>query len=185
MATFDPTAPEVWYPIPSLPGYEISSHFRVRSFHLRGRSVTGRYGGLTDRPRLLALLPLRAGYLTFHVRVSGRAGVIYLHHVIAELTLGPRPEGMMVLHRDDDKTNNHPSNLYYGTSPENWRDAVANGKATLGHDRKGAKLSDNEIRDLSRRGVMQKDIASRYGVTQSLVSRIVNGRRRLDGLGEI
>jgi hypothetical protein len=180
MATFDLNTPEVWYPIPDLPGYEVSSHFQVRSYHILGRGPNGEYGGLTDEPRPLALIPVKSGYLTFHIRLAGRAKTIYLHHVVAELAHGPRPPRMMVLHKDDDKKNNFPENLYYGTNPQNWRDSVKNGKATLGAKRKDAKLTDDDIRSIRAAysgGEGQSSLADRFGVGQGLISRIVNRRR--------
>lgn len=50
-----------------------------------------------------------------------------VHVMVLEAFTGPRPEGMLGLHRDDDKENNAIENLYWGTAAENRADAVRNG----------------------------------------------------------
>jgi hypothetical protein len=50
--------------------------------------------------------------------------------LVARAWIGPPPfKGACVLHRDDNKMNNHVSNLYYGTRADNSRDRVRNGLA--------------------------------------------------------
>ncbi len=46
---------------------------------------------------------------------------IYLHHAVAKLFIGDRPEGKVIDHIDRDKTNNHVDNLRYCTYSENSR----------------------------------------------------------------
>ena len=52
-----------------------------------------------------------------------------VHHLVAEAFICPRPAGMSCLHRDDDKLNNTPDNLYWGTLSQNQKDACRNGSA--------------------------------------------------------
>lgn len=71
------------------------------------------------------------------INTSGRRqfnlsdGVKPRHHQIHRLVLrafvGPCPEGMEVLHADDDPMNNNLGNLRYGTRSENQYDRVRNG----------------------------------------------------------
>lgn len=66
-------------------------------------------------------------------------------HLVMEAFVGPRPEGLCVLHWDDVKTNNHLSNLRYGTRSENKHDAVRNGihhKSRRTHCPYGHEFSD-------------------------------------------
>lgn len=174
MAAFDPTMSEAWYPIPNAPGYQISSHFRVRSFWAIGcRRVCS-----AIPQRMIALFKAK-GYLAFSVRVDKRRARLYVHIVVAEIAHGPRPSGLWVLHKDDVTTNNDPSNLYYGTPLQNGSDSRRNGGSARG-DRNGqAKLSEPEIMAIRRshtEGVTQAELARRYGVTPSLIWRIVTRR---------
>lgn len=43
----------------------------------------------------------------------------YVHHLMAEAFLGPRPEGFMVLHKDDNGFHNVIDNIRYGDRDEN------------------------------------------------------------------
>lgn len=77
-----------------------------------------------------ALKPRRAwshGYLTVNLW-DGRNFNRTIHSIVAEAFHGPRPSGHEVRHLDDDKFNNHVSNLVYGTHTDNMRDAIRNGR---------------------------------------------------------
>lgn len=95
--------------------------------------------------RGLPLRPLRShvhrsGYPAVNLSCDGRNSTRLLHHLVAEAFLGPRPEGSLVLHWDDDPTNAALSNLRYGTPSENGKDAVRNGSnrsASQTHCRSG------------------------------------------------
>jgi hypothetical protein len=58
------------------------------------------------------------------VTIAGRRR--YVHHLMAENFIGPRPDGMNVLHRDDCRTNTQLSNLRYDSPSANSYDAVRN-----------------------------------------------------------
>lgn len=59
---------------------------------------------------------------------------IAIHKIVAELFIGPCPEGQLVRHLDDNRENNHVSNLTYGTYSDNTQDAIRNGKIRRGDD---------------------------------------------------
>lgn len=56
----------------------------------------------------------------------GRAHRFRVAHLVLEAFVGPRPEGAIALHFDDDSSNNHVSNLRWGTFSENMHDSVRN-----------------------------------------------------------
>lgn len=119
-----------WKPVLTHPDrYEVSDDGLVRS---KERLVTR--GCLTY---VLAPRPLKQV-------VGGRAknykrGMLmspkrhaYVHHLMAEAFIGPRPEGLQVLHKDDCGFNNRIDNLRYGDFEENMLDRhVANVAGTL------------------------------------------------------
>lgn len=52
---------------------------------------------------------------------------LYVHNIVLEAFVGPRPHGLNGLHWDDDFSNNRLSNLRWGTQSENLFDCVRNG----------------------------------------------------------
>ena len=101
---------EIWKEI--RPGIEVSSKGRVR------RYVEGHRDG--------------DGYLCVS---GGKRGARRwtIHSLVAEAFLGPRPSGLVVRHRNDDKDDNSVENLAYGTRKENAKDAKTNGKLNFLH----------------------------------------------------
>lgn len=69
----------------------------------------------------------RGGHLMVDWNTSGKKEYFKVHHLVLEAFVGPRPDGMHGLHRDDDKTNNSVENLYWGTHFDNMQDKVRNG----------------------------------------------------------
>lgn len=111
---------EDWRPVPGYEGlYEVSSSGRVWSHHRHGG------GGLlkTDPPS--------SRYPIVGLSKNRKTELIRVHVLVALAFLGPRPEGMQVLHKNDDPKDNRVENLYYGTSQQNRIDSVANGRHHL------------------------------------------------------
>jgi hypothetical protein len=177
MAVFDPTTPdEVWYPVPRFPAQEISSHFRIRSWFLPG-----------SRGKLALVPTIREVQMNRYPSVVARRddGVlapIYLHHVIAEMIYGPCPDGLQVLHSDDDKHNLDPANLYYGTPKRNALDRVKNGRTrkAKGEDNSNVILTEDDVREIRRLraiGWKRRQIAEKFHVATKTVDGIVSGKR--------
>jgi len=77
-------------------------------------------------------------YLGFNVKLpdklpSGefKKKTLLVHKEVAKLFIGPRPPGMNVLHRDDNRDNNTLDNLMYGSQSLNCKQAWKNGKVTV------------------------------------------------------
>ena len=122
---------EIWKAIPGYPGYEASTHGRVRSVDriVEFKNRRGTKAKCKKKGRVLSNNLINSGYLVVHLHKNGRRNrkVITVHKLVAELFIGPKPEGCEVLHKDGDKHNNHVSNLRYGTKSENGQDKVFHG----------------------------------------------------------
>lgn len=102
-----PLAGEEWRPCTSAPRYLVSSYGRVASLRPDGAR------------RILKAVDNGVGYL--------RLGAHYVHHLVAEAFIGPRPAGLEIRHLDGDSRNNAAANLRYGTHSENELDKVRHG----------------------------------------------------------
>jgi len=94
--------------------------------------------------RKLKCMKSKAGYLQINLR---RRNTKYLHELMLETFIGPRPKGFYALHRDDNKTNNRIDNLYWGTPKENMADMTRNGKRNdcKGINKPACKLSERAV----------------------------------------
>lgn len=116
---------EVWKPALGFEGaYEVSSLGRVRSLD----RVTDR--GRKWKGRISAPKPRYDGYVPVTMWREGAQHVLLIHAVVLASFVGPRPEGLEVLHRDGDRANNRLDNLSWGTHAENVRDQLAHGTHT-------------------------------------------------------
>lgn len=120
--------------------------------------------------------------------VNHRGPHLYAHRVAWELTHGPMPtgdgyHGTCVCHRCDNRLCVNPDHLFLGTHADNMADMRAKGRSG-GRRRRGelsplAKLTNaqaNQIRELLRTGVSQREAARRFGVSRGTVVNIGRGR---------
>ena len=143
-------------------GYEVSDHGRVRNRR------TGR-----------VLKPGRAnksGHLTVCL---GRGNKRYVHHLVATAFLGKRPRYHEVRHRDGNSGNNFWRNLEWATRGRNSQDKKHHdGQANY-------KLSPAQVEEIRFRLAIPyhglgAELAREYGVSDSVISAIKNGRIHKD-----
>lgn len=166
---------EVWKPIPSVPGYEASDLGRVRSVaHGRpGKSRTGnpivrRYKGQLRKP-----YDNGAGYMHLHLTKGMHR---YVHRLVAEAFIGPRPDGMWVCHVDGNPSNNRADNLRYDTAQNNEADKRRHGtrRSKDSHYAVLTELQVRAIRELHPK-FSQSQLAKIFTVSQPTISRIISG----------
>ncbi len=63
-----------------------------------------------------------------HLRIRIRGKHHFVHCLVLEAFIGPRPEGYVCRHKDGDPANNHISNLSWGTLRENYDDTIKHGR---------------------------------------------------------
>lgn len=94
---------------------------------------------------------------------------------------GPVPPGVHVLHNCDNPTCVRPDHLYLGNNTKNQHDKRVRGRArgiNRGEGNGNARLTTNVVRKLRRlhvAGITCRELASRFGVSASNVSRITRG----------
>lgn len=106
---------------------------------------------------------------------------VLAHRASYEIHKGPIPYGGQVLH-DPVLCNNpscvNPAHLRIGTYLDNNLDQAIAGTRSKGEGRPASKLTESDVRairtEYATGGVFYKELASRYGVSASVVGEIVN-----------
>lgn len=166
---------EIWKDIPGYEGeYQASNLGRIKSLC---RKVQG-INGYTKKP-FLRTVPeriLKPGRYcnSKHVSVVLRRNGIGkpVHQLIMKTFVGEPPEEMEVLHINGNPTDNRLENLRYGTRTENILDVYYQG----GRWRKLSVDDVERIRFALFCGIKGCKLANEYGVSESTISSIKNGR---------
>lgn len=172
---------EVWKPVVGYEGeYEVSDIGRVRSV---ARPVRNRWGTETIRSsKLRAIGVKREGYRFVNLFRKQHGKPMYVHRLVAMAFLPNPNDYPQVNHLDGDKSNNRSSNLEWCTGSVNCRHAINENlyDQARGESTPMAKVTERdvlEMRRLWRAGIMQKDIAEKFGVGRKAVTKIVNYQR--------
>lgn len=160
---------EIWHTIPNLKGYEASSLGRIRSWRRRGLPAPR-----ASSPFQKKLRPKSDGLPYLVTTIDGVPR--YVHHLVLEAFVGPRPEGMEACHNDGDCQNNELSNLRWASKTENEADKNLHGTRLRGENHRRAKLTEDEVRAMRRQhenGASLDYLAAYYAVAKSTACRIV------------
>lgn len=162
---------EEWRVIPGFPSYEASTLGRIRRITPTCNTPT---------TRILKPTPNHGGYSYVTLHDNGRRynqkGV---HQLIALTFLGPIPEGLEVLHKDDDKNNCRQDNLEYGTKQKNTLDRDLRGRGAKGSRIAQAKVVETQVLEIKRRyakGATIAQLARESILGEGAISSIVHGR---------
>ena len=175
---------EEWRPVVGYEGlYEVSSFGQVRSVD---RVVTinyreGQPGGKMRRykSRIKKQSQDPRGYTYVHLSKNNKAKNGYVHSLVAEAFIGPRPEGMHVCHGPAGPGCPAIWNVSYGTPEDNHKDRVRDGTDVKGENHFMARLSEDDVRKIFAAKGGEKSgsqIAKEYGLTKGAVYNIWNGR---------
>lgn len=124
-----------------------------------------------------------SGYLRANLSLGkGITKTMLIHHVVAEVYLGPRPEGKVINHLNGIKTDNRPSNLEYCTQKQNMEHAKGNGllKGNSSYSSNSVyvmprKLTAKQVVEI-RKGLEGKRTAGiKHGVSESVIRGIRRG----------
>ncbi len=120
------------------------------------------------------------GYGQFRVTNGAKPRVEYVHRHAYALLVGPLKSEECLLHACDNPRCVNPKHLRVGSIAENNREMWTKGRGwspfTERLQAKVTKEAVKEMRVLAEAGALQKDLARRFGLDESHVSRIVNKR---------
>ena len=102
-----------------------------------------------------------------------------MHRVLYEEAHGPLLPDQVVRHVCDDRTCINLKHLVPGTRKQNTADMMERNRQNppVGERAGNAKLTAQAVADIRRSAETQRVLASRYGVTQSTISKTRSGQR--------
>jgi hypothetical protein len=149
--------------IKGFPQYLVTSLGRVISLH-------------SGKARLMKPRPHQGGYKLVTLSDCGRQVTSTIHRVVATAFI-PNPDGLpIVRHIDGNRANNAAANLAWGTYADNEADKIGHGTRRYGTSR--MKLNSNaraQALAMAENGTPRSEIATRFGVDRSTITRLVNG----------
>jgi hypothetical protein len=140
-------------------------------------SDRGQVRGL-KRGRILTASPVN-GYAHVILFKDGAAHNRYIHTLVLEAFVGPRPPGQEARHGNNNRFDNWLTNLCWGTRTENAHDKIAHGSDPALERNGRARLTNIQVLEIYRRAVAgecQKDLATEFGVSWVTISHIKKGQ---------
>lgn len=160
--------------------YEVMPYMGVEGWYVTENGdvisiVKGQWGLDIDKPKVLKPTMNSSGYK----RISTRNGEHKVHRIVALTFLGQPPDGYECRHLDGDRTNNHISNLAWGTRSDNQQDSIGHGthvkfkNSGEGNGRAILTTTDViEIRQKLASGSTTKRLGIEYGVSRATIDAI-------------
>lgn len=130
--------------------------------------------GLQNR-RPLKQNPDTCGYLAVNLSTDGKAQKKPVHVLVCTTFHGPKPEPHLhASHLDDDKLNNHASNLAWETPQKNCDRKMASGVVQWAKgERQGlARLTETDVRAIRASSASQYALAEQFGVSRSTIAQV-------------
>lgn len=159
-------------PARGFPGYFIGDDGSVWSQKAIGGSRD--YG---SPPRKLKLTINKIGYLQCAIHAGDKQITRFVHRLVLEAFVGPRPKGGVCRHLDGNPLNNKLNNLCWGTQKENLADRLLHGTVNRGERNGQSKLTADQVLEIKRIGrtVTQDSLAAKYGVNRTSIGRVLRG----------
>lgn len=156
---------EIWKDIKGFENYyEVSSLGRVRRLYKQGYKYRKPVS--------------QHGYNHVTLSKNGTWSKFQIHRLVAELFISNPKNKPCVNHKNGIKTDNKVENLEWCTHSENEQHSFdVLGKITNGLVRRKIPLSEiQEIKEMYKNGITQKEISKIYDVSQPAISLIINNK---------
>lgn len=155
----------VWYKVPGYDAYYASEDGRILSIAKK-------------HPRILTPIKSEDGHLYVYMYDKRGSRKVWVHRAVLSAYCGKDEKSLICRHLDDNPSNNHVSNLAWGTRQENADDRKRNKGYPTGEKSSGAKLKRDkvmEIRYRYSRGESSADLSAEYGVSRNAILKLVRG----------
>ena len=161
-------------------GFEGVYEVRCRGQVRRVLQSSGTYAGRLLKPQYRN----PDGYPAVMLYRNQKGCSRFLHRLVAEAFLGPRPAGMEVNHKDGNKRNPDVNNLEYVSPSQNRKHAVDTGLLYVSPERRArgqkigaSKLDPSKVEAIVRRhaeGAHVIALARYYGVSRQTIWKITS-----------
>lgn len=152
--------------IPGQPGYQCNAAGEI--FSLKSGVIN----------KMTLFVRRRGGYLGVNLTHSGVCRLHSVHVLIANTWIGPAPsKGHLVMHGDNDTSNNSKDNLKWGLPVENSAQMVKEGRSARGERVHGAKLKPADVLAIRERiyaGELPAHIAQEMRMGETTIRDIGN-----------
>jgi len=162
--------------IPNYPGYLVSEEGKV--FTLK---VKGGQGKSFSEPKEM-IYRITRGYRRVGLRNNtGKKKNFKVNRLVAELFI-PNPKNLpIVLHKDNNKINNHFSNLKWGTHQDNSTQMVEEGRQNSPILERNSSFKYGidickKIKEELKKGTRMIDICNKFEISKKQVIRIRNNK---------
>lgn len=165
---------ERWFPVVGFAGYEVSDLGRVRSLD---RVVFGPKKKVTMHGKVLRQHRDYDGYQRIILFKNGKKCWCKVHRLVLDAFVGERPD-LIGRHRNGKPADNRLENLQWGTHAENQHDRIAHGTSNHGEKNGAAFLTEAivlELRERRSNGEKLTSLAKEFGVTPTLINKVVTG----------
>lgn len=177
MSAVDSTVPAGFRQIQGFPRYAVNANGIVISICSRNGRGKDRFW---ENATQVKPGKDKDGYHIVCLCNDGHKRTLKVHALVLSTFVGPCPDGMLCRHLDGNRTNNHISNLAWGTPLDNSQDMVLHGTSNKGKKHGMAKLTDSDVLSIRERaadGESQTSIAKDFPITQSTISLIVRRKK--------
>lgn len=177
---------EIWVPARNFEWYEVSSHGRVRR-------VT--YQDPNRPPHVMRPHLSRDGYERLSMWNHDGCKSVMVSRIVCATFNGPEPDGgRHCAHKDGNRTNNRPGNLYWATPAENAQDKYTHGTIAFGDEHwthqnpqqvvKGERhylstLTEDQVEAILMHPKAKGTddiLAAKYSVSASTINKIRSGK---------
>lgn len=167
--------------IPDHPGYYADSTGQIWSSIKVGKVRIGEPKTGHDMRPIASALTYVGDYARLVVTL-GRGRHRKVSRLVCATFHGPAPSPRHhAAHLNGDSLDNRPQNLTWKAPAENEADKILHGTSNRGERQGQSKLTADQIREIRQvyraGGVYQRTLAERYGVAQSHISMIINGKQ--------
>lgn len=120
------------------------------------------------------------GYGTFGIgsRTDGSRRTVRTTRYAYEISFGPIPDGLYVLHKCDNPRCVNPDHLYLGDQKKNMQDMRERGRSNYVRGEKIglSKLNEKQIAEIRSMNIPNTLIARKFDVTPATIGYIRNGK---------